>query len=211
MGGFPGLAPAAPAEPRPGMLHWPGALGGAAQARLAEAVGRVLDAAPARHLETRSGRRMSAALSAAGRLGWVSDRRGYRYEPVQPSGAPWPPIPEAALGIWRAYSGSAAAPDCCLVNLYPEGARMGLHRDEDEGDFGHPVLSVSLGDEALFRYGLGEGRAPSRSLWLRSGDVLRMGGASRLAWHGIDRTRPGTSDAVPWGGRVNLTMRVVRP
>ena len=198
------------AEPRPGLVHWRGALDGAAQAALMADIARLLEAAPARRQRTPSGREMSVAMSAAGRLGWITDRSGYRYEAERPGGGAWPAIPVSVLSLWKAYADDPAPPDSCLVNLYAEGARMGLHRDEDEGDFSHPVLSVSLGDEALFRYGLGDGRSPTRSLWLRSGDVLRMGGPARLAHHGIDRVRGGSSDVVPWGGRVNLTLRVVR-
>ena len=199
------------AEPRPGLVHWPGVLDGPAQRALMADVAGLLEAAPARRQITPSGRAMSVAMSAAGRLGWVTDRAGYRYEAERPGGGAWPAIPASVLALWERYAGDPAPPDSCLVNLYGEGARMGLHRDEDEGDFSHPVLSISLGDDALFRYGLGEGRSPTRSLWLRSGDVLRMGGRARLAHHGIDRTRAGSSDVVPWGGRVNLTLRVVRP
>ena len=201
----------APDEPRPGLLHWPGALDGDTQRTLMADVSALLRRAPARRMTTPSGRPMSVAMSAAGRLGWITDRSGYRYEPAQPSGAPWPPLPASVLALWAAYSGDPVPPDSCLVNLYGQGTRMGLHRDEDEGDFSHPVLSISLGDEALFRYGTGAGRTPTRSLWLRSGDVLRMGGEARLAVHGIDRIRGGSSAVVPWGGRVNLTLRVVRP
>jgi alkylated DNA repair protein (DNA oxidative demethylase) len=95
------------------------------------------------------------------------------------------------------------------VNFYGEGARMGLHQDRDEGDFSFPVLSISLGDEALFRMGGVERAQPTRSVWLRSGDVVLMGGEARLAWHGIDRVRHGSSALLPKGGRINLTLRVV--
>ncbi len=106
-------------------------------------------------------------------------------------------------------TGLSRDPDCCLVNFYGAAARMGLHQDRDEGDFSFPVLSVSLGDEALFRIGGTDRRDPTRSFWLRSGDVLLMGGPARLAWHGVDRVRPGSSTLLPQGGRINLTCRVV--
>jgi DNA oxidative demethylase len=142
-------------------------------------------------------------------VGWVTDRAGYRYATSHPSGVQWPPLPPSVLAVWRAVTGLARDPDCCLVNWYREGAKMGLHQDKDEGDFDWPVLSISLGDEALFRMG-GVSRAEgTESLWLRSGDVVVIGGAARLAWHGIDRVRHGSSRLLPQGGRINLTCRVV--
>ena len=148
-------------------------------------------------------------MTAAGRLGWVTDRRGYRYEPRHPSGTAWPPIPPEVMAVWESVSGTGRAPDCCLVNFYGEGARMGLHEDRDEGDFSFPVVSISLGDEALFRMGGAERSDGTESTWLRSGDVVVMGGAARLAWHGVDRVRHGSSTLLPQGGRINLTLRVV--
>ena len=148
-------------------------------------------------------------MTAAGRLGWVSDRRGYRYEPRHPAGGPWPEIPPRVLDIWRAVTGLDRLPDCCLVNYYGEGARMGLHQDRDEGDFAWPVVSVSLGDDARFRIGGTDRRDPTESFWLRSGDVLVLGGPARLAFHGVDRIVFGSSTLLPQGGRINLTLRVV--
>lgn len=181
-----------------------------AQAALLGALRDAARIAPPRRMEVPGGRQMSVAMTSAGRLGWVSDRRGYRYEPLQPTGAPWPPIPEEALAIWRAVSGWAADPDCLLINHYAEGAKMGLHRDADEGEFAAPVISVSLGDPARFRIGGLERRDATRSFELISGDVLVMGGASRLIWHGVDRIRFGVSPLLAQGGRLNLTMRVVK-
>ena len=152
---------------------------------------------------------MSVAMTAAGRCGWITDRRGYRYELRQADGRPWPPIPESILAVWRALAGDERLPDCCLVNHYAGKARMGLHQDRDEGDFSHPVLSLSLGDDALFRVG-GTGRGdPTDSLWLESGDVVSLAGSSRLAYHGVDRIRAGSSRLLPIPGRINLTLRVV--
>ena len=148
-------------------------------------------------------------MTSAGRYGWYSDRGGYRYERRHPSGADWPPIPERVLAIWRTLIGTDRMPDCCLVNVYRDGARMGLHQDRDEADFAWPVLSVSLGDEALFRVGGPERGGPTESVWLRSGDVAVLGGAARLAFHGIDRVRAGSSTLLRGGGRINLTLRVV--
>ena len=151
---------------------------------------------------------MSVRMTSAGRLGWLSDRAGYRYEPMHPKGVPWPPIPDEALAVWGAVSGDPTPPDCCLINFYEAGARMGLHQDRDEADFSHPVVSISLGDEALFRIGNETRGGRTESVWLRSGDVLVMGGAARLLYHGVDRVKDGSSALLPKGGRINLTMRV---
>ena len=114
------------------------------------------------------------------------------------------------LAVWRAVSGWDGDPDCCLVNWYGEGARMGLHRDVDEGDFSAPVVSISLGDPARFRIGGTSRTDPTESVVLNSGDVVVIGGPARLAYHGIDRVLFGEDDLLPGGGRINLTLRVVR-
>lgn len=169
---------------------------------------RVVAVAPMVHPETRFGRRMSVRMTSAGRAGWVSDRRGYRYEDRQPSGARWPPIPGSVLDLWRSVSGVGRDPDCCLVNYYVPGARMGLHQDRDEASYDWPVVSLSLGDDGLFRIGGTERGGRTESLWLTSGDVVILEGPSRLAFHGIDRIRAGSSDLLEGGGRLNLTLRV---
>ncbi|MGR3463913.1 alpha-ketoglutarate-dependent dioxygenase AlkB family protein [Limimaricola sp.] len=193
-----------------GVRVLPGFLGPEAQAAMLADLREVARAAPVIRPVTRAGP-MSVRITSAGRLGWVADRRGYRYEPCHPeTGAPWPPIPDSVLGVWRAVSGSQVDPDSCLVNLYRDGAKMGLHQDRDEGDFGFPVVSISLGDEALFRVGSVEKGGRTASIWLRSGDVAVMGGAARLVHHGIDRLREGSSTLIPGGGRINVTLRVVR-
>jgi DNA oxidative demethylase len=179
------------------------------QTALVADVRAIAEAAPFFRPVTQRGQEMSVRMTSAGSLGWVSDRRGYRYEPCHPSGAAWPPIPETVLDIWRAVSGSARLPDCCLVNYYDGTARMGLHQDRDEADFRWPVVSVSLGDDALFRIGGTTRGGRTQSVWLRSGDVLVMGGSARLCYHGIDRIAAGTSMLLPKGGRINLTLRVV--
>ncbi|MFC2967022.1 alpha-ketoglutarate-dependent dioxygenase AlkB family protein [Acidimangrovimonas pyrenivorans] len=188
---------------------WQGWLDGAAQAALVEDLRGLIKAAPLFSPTTRWGKQMSVQMTSAGRYGWFSDRRGYRYIDRHPSGTPWPPIPERVLAIWRALVSAERMPDCCLVNLYRESARMGLHQDRDEADFSWPVLSVSLGDDGLFRIGGTERGGRTESLWLKSGDVLRLGGEARLAYHGIDRIRPGSSTLLKGGGRINLTLRVV--
>ncbi len=152
-------------------------------------------------------------MTNCGTLGWVSDKAGYRYQPLHPeTGRPWPPIPALLLDLWREFSAYPHAPEACLVNFYEPAARMGLHQDKDEADLDAPVLSVSLGDEALFRFGGTQRGGPTRSLRLKSGDVLVLGGASRLAYHGVDRIYPGTSLLLKGEGRINLTLRrVTRP
>ncbi len=159
----------------------------------------------------RTGKPFSVAMTNCGPLGWVSDKeRGYRYEPHHPAtGCPWPPIPDRLLAAWFELTSFPKAPEACLVNYYSGKARLGLHRDEDEKDFSAPILSVSLGDSAVFRLGGLKRRDPSQSLELRSGDVIMMGGPSRLIYHGIARVLPGTSDLLAEGGRINLTLRYV--
>jgi alkylated DNA repair protein (DNA oxidative demethylase) len=159
-----------------------------------------------------SGKPFSVEETNFGPLGWVSDESGYRYAPAHPvTGAPWPAIPDALLALWNEATGYGAPPECCLVNLYRGGARMGLHQDRDEPALDAPVMSVSLGDEALFRIGGTSRRDPTRSFKLKSGDLLTFGGPARLAYHGIDRVVAGSSAMIPGGGRVNLTLRRVMP
>ena len=165
----------------------------AAQHALVDDLRAVAAAAPFLRPVTRWGKEMSVRMTSAGRCGWVSDRRGYRYEPSHPSGMPWPQIPARVLALWREVTGLAREPDCCRVNYYDEGARMGLHQDRDEADFSWPVVSVSLGDDALFRVGGTERSESTASHWLRSGDVAVFEGPARLAFHGIDRVRSGSS------------------
>ncbi len=160
---------------------------------------------------TPRGKPMSVRMTAAGDYGWITDSEGYRYSATHPDGQSWPPIPEPVLRIWRALSGVTRAPECCLVNYYGEGARMGLHQDNDEGSFDWPVVSISLGDEGLFRMGSAERGGKTQSVWLQSGDVVVMGGEARLAHHGVDRIRFGSSSLLEKGGRLNLTLRVVQP
>lgn len=161
----------------------------------------------------RSGAPMSVRMTNFGPLGWVSDIGGYRYQAHHPvTGAPWPAMPGTLLELWRALSGYSAPPEACLVNFYGSDARMGQHIDQDEDAVDAPVLSVSLGDDALFRIGGPTRRSPTRSLRLRSGDVILLTGAARRFFHGVDRIYPGTSRLVPGGGRINLTLRrVTRP
>ncbi|AVO37904.1 alpha-ketoglutarate-dependent dioxygenase AlkB family protein [Pukyongiella litopenaei] len=186
-----------------------GYLDRASQTALVGDLRAVLETAPLFSPDTPYGRKMSVRMSSAGQYGWFSDRSGYRYVPRHPNGTPWPAIPASVLAIWNDVSGCARSPECCLINWYGEGARMGLHQDRDETDFDCPVVSISLGDEALFRIGNPTRGGKTESLWLRSGDVVVMGGSARLTYHGVDRIRFGSSALLPRGGRINLTLRVV--
>ncbi|MFS0711029.1 alpha-ketoglutarate-dependent dioxygenase AlkB [Brevundimonas phoenicis] len=192
----------------PGFRLWPGLLDAAEQAELLAEVRRGLEAAPLYRPVTPGGRPFSVRMSNFGALGWVSDRQGYRYQPTHPAtGAPWPAIPPRLLSLWDALTGWPSPPDACLVNLYQGEAKMGLHQDRDERDLTAPVLSISLGDTAVFRIGPAEGGA-THSVRLASGDVCALTGPARLARHGIDRLLAGSSRLLPGGGRVNLTLRV---
>ena len=179
------------------------------QQALVEAVREVARAAPMFSPMTPYGKPMRVKMTSAGKYGWVSDRSGYRYSEVHPEGMPWPDIPASILDIWTEVSGFDRAPECCLMNYYGEGARMGLHQDRDEQDFSAPVVSVSLGDDGLFRIGNLERGGSTESVWLGSGDVVVMGGSARLTYHGVDKIRFGSSRLLPKGGRLNLTLRVV--
>ena len=186
-----------------GLLDRPG------QERVVADIRAVLRAAPLVRPVTRWGRPLSVRMSSAGTLGWISDRRGYRYADRHPSGAAWPAIPASVRAVWDQVAPGAREPESCLVNWYDSDARMGLHQDRDEGDLDQPVVSISLGDDALFRVGGLDRGGRTESAWLRSGDVAVLGGAARLAFHGVDRIAPGTSDLLGVPGRINLTLRVV--
>lgn len=179
------------------------------QAALLDDLREVVAKAPLFSPDTPYGRPMSVRMTSAGKYGWYSDRTGYRYEPMHPGGAPWPEIPKSILAIWHKLVSAARDPDCCLINFYGEGAKMGMHRDCDEVDYSWPVLSVSLGDDAQFRIGNTSRGGKTDAIWLSSGDVVVMGGDARLAYHGVDRIRHGSSQLLPKGGRINLTLRVV--
>ena len=180
------------------------------QLRLVKELREVAAQAPVFSPKTKSGKPMSVRLTAAGDFGWFSDQRGYRYVEHHPSGVNWPAIPDSIMAIWRAVAGAAPDPECCLINFYGEGARMGLHQDRDEANFEWPVVSISLGDDALFRVGGTERGGKTESIWLQSGDVAVMGGPARLNYHGIDRIKFGSSSLLKEGGRLNITLRVVR-
>jgi alkylated DNA repair protein (DNA oxidative demethylase) len=195
-----------------GFKVFPGRLDGPAQAALTEAVFDAARAAPFYRPVTPGGRPMSVRMTNLGPLGWVTDAAGYRYQPLHPqTGRPWPPIPAVLIDLWRSLAEAPADPDCCLVNLYDAQARMGLHQDKDEADFRFPVLSVSLGDTAVFRIGGENRKGPTATVRLASGDVCLLAGSARLAIHGVDRILPGSSRLLADGGRLNLTLRRARP
>jgi alkylated DNA repair protein (DNA oxidative demethylase) len=195
----------------PGLTYHPHYLDRPAQEALLADLRAILAAAP---LFTprmpRSGKPFSVRMTNCGPLGWVSDVSGYRYQSHHPdTGTPWPAMPDIVRRAWSELSGYPHPPEACLINFYDGEARMGLHQDRDEEDFDAPVVSLSLGDTALFRYGGLDRRHPTTSLKLRSGDALVFGGASRLIFHGVDRLYSGTSELLAEGGRVNLTLRKV--
>jgi alkylated DNA repair protein (DNA oxidative demethylase) len=179
----------------PGFARAPGAL--------LECVAQIAARAPFRHLTTPGGHRMSVAMTNCGALGWVSDRSGYRYDALDPaSGRPWPRMPPPLLEL--AISAAAAAgfpdfvPDACLINRYRPGAKLSLHRDE--GDFTAPIVSVSLGAEAVFLLGGLKRSDRTERVVLRHGDVVVLGGEARMRYHGVLPLKTGEV-------RINLTFR----
>ncbi len=185
-----------------------------AQRHLLDAVTTALDQAPlyTPHMP-RSGRPMSVSMSNCGALGWYTDKaKGYRYIAEHPiTGQPWPEIPASLLELWARMTDYPAPPEACLINYYAGTARMGLHLDSDEAAKTAPVLSVSLGDTAVFRLGGPRRRDPTRSFKLHSGTVLVLEGERRHWYHGVDRVISGSSTLIAGGGRFNLTLRRVNP
>ncbi len=205
------MSPVAPATLPPGCRHLPGFLDRAQQEALVRALRAVVAAAPFFiPVMPRSGRPFSVQMTNLGSHGWVSDRSGYRYQPHHPdTGRPWPSIPGELLSVWSSCLPDAPAPQACLVNLYRGDARMGLHQDRDEDALDVPVVSVSLGDAAMFRMGGPQRGGGTTGIRLESGDVFVFGGESRLNFHGVSRVYAGTSDLLAGGGRINLTLRRV--
>jgi len=194
----------------PGVTLWRERLSPPEQKTLLDKVLALLEDAPLyRPVMPNTAKPFSVEESNFGKLGWVADKNGYRYQPTHPvTGKAWPAIPGALLALWAGIN-DGPEPECCLVNLYRTGAKMGLHQDRDEKDISAAVIGVSLGDEALFRIGGVARGGKTQSVTLASGDVIAFGGRARLAYHGIDRIRPGTSRLVPGGGRLSLTLRRV--
>ena len=181
------------------------------QRELVAAVRDVLTEAPLYGpVMPRSGSSYSVRMSNCGRLGWVSDRSGYRYAETHPvTGRPWPAMPPLVIDLWRQATGVPYDAEACLINYYGPEAKLGLHRDEDEQAKDAPILSLSLGDTAIFRLGGPTRKSPTRSMRLDSGDAIVLEGASRDWFHGVDRIVPGTSRLLREGGRFNLTLRRV--
>jgi DNA oxidative demethylase len=195
-----------------GLRVIPGYLDRRAQVALLDEIAEVIARAP---LYTprmpRTDRPLSVRMTNCGTLGWVADIGGYRYQPSHPkTGQPWPPIPAIALRAWQDLAGYPHPPEACLINVYDQSARMGLHQDRDEEDFTAPVVSLSLGSTCRFRVGGVSRKAPTRSLQLASGDALVLGGAARLAYHGVDGIIAATSTLLRDAERINLTLRRVR-
>lgn len=196
----------------PGFAHYPLYLVSAQQSALIEAVRDGIKAAPFwRPVMPRTGTPLSVVMSNFGELGWVTDKeRGYRYEPAHPkTHAPWAPIPQLLLDLWDSTTDYPAPPEACLINWYQEGSKMGAHIDNDEQATDAPVVSISLGDPAMFRMGGPARGGPTQGIKLFSGDVVVMAGESRRCYHSVSRIYYGESALVPKGGRINLTLRRV--
>ena len=180
---------------------------------LIEGVGQVAQAAPFRHLVTPGGHTMSVAMTNCGRVGWVSDRTGYRYDPIDPdSQKPWPAMPHEFIEL----AGRAAAeagfnaydPDACLINRYEPGTKLGLHQDRDEKDAWAPIVSVSLGVPAVFLWGGKRRSDPVRRMRLEHGDVVVWGGPARFIYHGVAPIKA-SEHPLTGSARINLTFRKV--
>jgi DNA oxidative demethylase len=178
---------------------------------LLTAIEHIESAAPFRHLETPGGFRMSVAMTNCGTIGWVSDRRGYRYTTHDPkSSQPWPPMPSVFSALAeraaRAAGFDGFEPDACLINRYVPGARLTLHQDKDENDFGAPIVSVSLGLPAVFLFGGNLRKDKQQRIPLQHGDVVVWGGPARLFHHGVLPLKEGHHPDLGHQ-RINLTFR----
>jgi DNA oxidative demethylase len=194
-----------------GLALFPAFLAEAEQFALLATLRRAVTDAPLfTPLMPKTGKPFSVRMTNLGRFGWVADRAGYRYQPTHPdTGQPWPAMPDMLLKLWSDVANYPHPPEACLVNFYTPDAKMGLHQDRDEEDFAAPVVSISLGDTALFRWGSTTRGGKTQSVKLASGDVLVMGGEARLCFHGIDKIYAGTSTVLKDRGRINLTLRRV--
>lgn len=159
----------------------------------------------------RSGKPLSVEMTNAGPLGWVTDKEGgYRYQPCHPATRrPWPPIPDRLLALWHQVTAYAAPPEACLINLYEHNSKLGSHVDADEAATEAPVVSVSLGADAVFHIGGPRRTDPKTKFVLHSGDVVVLAGEARRCFHGVDRILPTLGNILPEGRRINLTLRRV--
>jgi alkylated DNA repair protein (DNA oxidative demethylase) len=181
------------------------------ESSLLQAINTIAAKAPFRHLITPGGFRMSVGMTNAGPLGWVSDRRGYRYDPIDPdSGKPWPAMPDVFLELAGAAAARAGfsgfVPDACLINRYEPGTRLTLHQDRNERDFDQPIVSVSLGIPAVFQFGGMQRTDRAMRVPLAHGDVVVWGGSARLRYHGVLPLKPNHHEALG-ECRINLTFR----
>lgn len=177
-------------------------------------VNAIIERAPFRHLITPGGHRMSVAMTNCGRVGWVSDRTGYRYDAIDlDSGRPWPPMPPAFADLAARAAAKAGfadfRPDACLINRYEPGAKLSLHQDKDELDFNAPIVSVSLGLPATFLFGGLNRNDKTARYRLTHGDVVAWGGPARLAYHGVMPLADGEHPLLG-AQRINLTFRKTR-
>lgn len=197
-----------------GFAHYPLYFSPEEQLSLIETVKAAAQTAPFfRPTMPKTGTPLSVVMSNFGPLGWVTDKEGgYRYETSHPkTGAAWPALPERLQTLWDDVSGWTNPPEACLINWYRDGAKMGLHVDRDELALNAPVVSVSLGDPALFRIGGPKRGGKTQGVKLFSGDVVVLAGPARRCYHGISKVYYGETALVPKGGRINLTMRRVNP
>ena len=200
--------------PPKGFAHYPLYFGADEQSELIACVKAATETAPFfQPTMPRTGAPLSVVMSNFGALGWVTDKEGgYRYEPAHPkTKAPWPPLPDLLVRLWRDVTDWPELPEACLINWYREGSKMGAHIDNDELAVNAPVVSVSLGDPAMFRIGGVTRGGPTHGIKLLSGDVVVMDGVARQCYHSVSRIYYGESALVPKGGRINLTMRRANP
>lgn len=197
-----------------GFAHYPLYFTPDEQTHLIECVKRGVERAPFfQPTMPRTGTPLSVVMSNFGSLGWVTDKeKGYRYEPTHPkTGNPWPPLPDLLAKLWKDVTEYPVQPEATLINWYKEdkASKMGMHVDNDENDLRAPVVSVSLGDPAMFRIGGPKRGGKTQGIKLMSGDVVVLADEARLCYHGVSKVYYGESALVPKGGRINLTMRRV--
>lgn len=183
----------------------------ASEKELLAALPGIIEISPFRHLVTPGGFTMSVAMTNAGRLGWVSDRHGYRYEPIDPlTGNAWPQMPKCFFDLAREAAAQAGyenfTPEACLINLYEPGARMSLHQDKDERNKEAPIVSISLGLPATFQFGGLSRSDKTKKYALRHGDIVVWGGSSRLCYHGVLALKDGEHPLLG-RKRINITFR----